>query len=164
MGLKGARATLSADRRTLTVVVPEASVCEADSTDEAFLARAVKDVLPFVRTIIARVTGGEGLSAYAAAHCSAPTPPSGSGEVVFEKTGQGQLETGPIRIRSKRWAIEWAHKGGTFVVFVMKGGEMDPRAIGSQRDSGRKRYKGPGTFKLNITGDGEWTVRVRDGG
>ena len=160
--LTGAKASLSADRRTLTITVPASSVCTATRTDDATLTRGVKDILPFVRTVIAIVSpGGERLSAYAA-RCKPPVPPAGTGRVIYEKSGIGHFESPKFRVRSRRFAVEWAHEGGTIVVFVKKGKKTSPKAVGSHKSGGRQSYKGPGKFSLDITGDGEWTVRIRE--
>lgn len=165
VGITGSVITLSADRRTLTITVPVHRACRATTTDQRRITRSVREVLPFIERVVTVVQGGQSLASYVASNCDRAQLPTGQGQVVFEKSGYGSFRSKPLRIRSKRWTIEYAHQGSFFSVFVARGASGDryePETVISQRPgSGRKRYKGPGTFRLNINGSGDWTVRVR---
>ena len=164
LSVRRATITLSDDRRTVTISVPASQACRASTTDPERFTGVVRDAFPFVNVVRVVVDGDQELADYAASNCNRKTlPPSGGGRVVFERSGYGNFDTKPVRIRSKRWVIEYAHQGDFFSVFVSKGGEYDPKVISDRRpSSARKSYKGPGTFKLNINGSGDWTVRVRE--
>jgi hypothetical protein len=165
-GIAGATVALSSDRKTLTLTVPASQACDATTTDEGRLAEGVREVLPFVRDVRILVAGGTPLEDYAASHCERPALPPGRGRVVLEQSGFGSTTSKAFRIRSERWAVEYAQQSDFFSIFVAKGasGQRYERGtvISQSPGSGRKTYKGPGTFRLEINGSGDWTVRVRE--
>jgi len=168
VGIAGATVTLSDDRRTLTISVPQSRACRATTSDEGRTVNSVREVLPFVHVVLLLVNGGERLSTYVASRCDRASLPRGRGGVIFEKSGFGIEETKPIQVRSSRWTLEYAQHSAYFSVFVVKGkrgNSYESEAVVSQKPgSGSKTYRGPGVFRLKVSGQGDWTVRVRERG
>lgn len=166
LGFKKARVRVSPSGDAITVIIARAEACTAGPSDEARIAKRIKEPpLSFVRTVRVTVEGsGRRLTDYVAAHCKPRTIPRGRGKVVYEQSGSGIVRTEPFKIRAKRWTIEFENLGSFFQVFVYKGRKLQMTVISeTRRGAGKKTFKGPGRFKLNISGSGDWTVRVRDG-
>jgi hypothetical protein len=163
LGLEGSTGTLSADLRTLTVVVPRSRACKASTTDTSPLEEGVRRTLIYVKRVVVIVEGGQSLPDYVAANCKRATVPTTRGRVVWEKSGFGVTDSPTLRIRSKRWVVSYASSGDYFSVFVRKGKKYLSNPItATEAESGRQTYKGPGRFKLDINGSGDWTVKVTE--
>lgn len=163
--LHGARVQVPLGGRVVRATLPKRVACRAHADQAARLLRALRDTIPFPRTVTVAVAGsGEPLGSYLAKSCKRSPPRGGKGRTVLLKRGSHVLRTKPFRIRSKRWTIEYESNGTFFQIFVFKGKAPQPDVINETKPgSGKKTFRGPGKFTLNIAGANDWTVRVRDG-
>lgn len=159
-GIRGAQFAMSADFRALTVDVPPSQACRANTKDAGVIQKGVKQILRFVESVTV-VVGGAPYTSWISSNCARDELEGGHG-VVFRRSGFGVAETRPFRVATNRFVIEYSHQGDFFSVFVRRGKKHLPNPINSDSPgSGRQAYPGPGTFRLEIAGSGDWTVRVR---
>jgi hypothetical protein len=161
------KAAVHVDRsgRNVTIVIPASSACAAQPGDERKLIGAVKQLAPFVVRVSVLVSGsGQSLSSYIATRCGSSGVPSGSGRVVYNRTGRGVVTSPVFEVHSRRWTVDYRNSGRFLAIFVLKNGKVQREAITANgRTTGSKTFTGPGKFSLRISGSGTWTVRVRDG-
>lgn len=164
--LKATRISVSYGGAEVTVILTRRTACRAHSDEADRILRGLRDAVPYPRTVTVRVAGtDESLGAYLA-RCERQSLPGSRGRVVFSKSGSRLHRTGPFRISSKHWTVEYTNTGSFFQVFVFKGKQGQQNPISRRKPgSGKRTYRtGPGKFKLYISGSRDWTVRVRDGG
>jgi hypothetical protein len=86
--------------------------------------------------------------------------PSGPGKLLLGREGEGLALTDAVRV-GRRWAVEYAGRGRFVQVVVERDGEVVARL--ARGLSGRRTFRGPGTVRLHVAGDGPWVVRLRRG-
>lgn len=166
LGFDGARVEIGSDGRNVGVVFSAKQACTASPKDETRISERVRESLFFVRSVTVTVEGsGRTLARYIASSCKRKAIPKGKGKVVFERSGHGFEKSKSFRIRGKTWTIEFENNGKVLQVFLYKDGQLSSAPIQSnRREVGKKTLRGPGTFRFDISGSGDWTIRARDAG
>lgn len=160
--LQGSRVTVSASGRVVSVVLARKDACKARPDEAKRILAALRQSVEWPRTVKVSVAGSpQPLGAYVAANCAKRTLPGGRGRVVLVKSGSNLFQTKPFKITSKTWSVEYVNSGSYFQIFAL--GSRPQTFSTKKARSGTKRFKGPGTFRLHISGSRDWTVRVRDG-
>ena len=92
-----------------------------------------------------------------------PTRAAGTGTggnaVVARFGGTGDRKTAKFRVRAG-WQIQWVSGGKKFVLAVK--GDRDLGRVIDQKEagSGVESPAGAGTFYLEVSADGPWSVRI----
>ena len=88
------------------------------------------------------------------------TSPAGSEVTEFSGTGDEVTDTFQVR---EGWEIHWQNSGDRFAFAIT--GDRDFGTVIDQQEpgSGITSPVGGGTYRLEITAEGEWTVEVRQG-
>jgi hypothetical protein len=88
------------------------------------------------------------------------TSPPGSTVAEFSGTGDEVTDTFQVR---EGWDIHWQNGGDRFAFAIS--GDRDFGTVIDQREpgSGITSPVGGGTFRLEITADGDWSVEIRQG-
>lgn len=150
-------ATKDGARSVAISLAPEAA-CKAERGDDERLSVALKHALTFVKTADVTVGGKTPLSRHLADGCG-----PGSGPVVLQQNGVGRTRTTPFTINGRKWTIDFEAQKGFFFIRVLSGNEL-VRQIGVEPGTpNRRTLSGPGTFRLQIRTNREWSVTVRDG-
>jgi hypothetical protein len=165
-GLRAAGVTVGDGGATIIATLTAATACTATPHVQLQIATRLRKTLPWVQSVrfaVAGTTGGL-LGAYLRDHCAGLTLPAGHGRAVLTQRGNGFMTTTPFVIRSKRWTIEYVNRGSFLEIIPVKGPvPTSGAATLTKIGSGRKVERGPGRFRLQINGMGDWEVRVRNG-
>ena len=87
---------------------------------------------------------------------------SPAGSTVLSLTGDGDLASPSFQVRTG-WRIEWANQGERFS-FAIDGDRQFGTVVEQEEPgSGVTSPTGEGTFHLEITADGPWTVEIVEG-
>lgn len=84
------------------------------------------------------------------------------GSIVAEFSGTGNQTTDAFQVR-EGWQIQWANSGPSFAFAIT--GDRDFGTVIDQREpaSGVTSPVGGGTFRLEISADGPWTISIVQG-
>jgi hypothetical protein len=164
-GFRSARASATGGGWGVRVTIPAGEACTAQARDERVLVDAVRDGVPWLRSVqVVAGEGGQPLSSYVRRSCRPLTLPGGRGPVVLTQRGSSLQRTKLFTIRSRRWTIEYVNLSGFLRVHLGKdGAPTGTQFYTAKRGVGRWVASGPGRFGLNVTSLGPWTIRVRDG-
>jgi hypothetical protein len=161
-GLKGATLVVAPDGKRVDVSIPPTQACSDRLASPAAVERVIRGTvqgLAQVRVMVERTS--QSLAAYAATHCKSLSPPSLPGNVLLSQNGTGQATTRAFHVTSSRWTLAYNSAGNFFQVFAFKGKAPEKDAIAlTKSGQGRHTFHGPGTFKLQIAGAGDWAIRV----
>jgi hypothetical protein len=168
-GFAGATIAVSPDGTSVTIQVPAAKACKQGAEAESLIAARLRQVTALrrshrvkrVRVVVAGT--GQALGAYVSSHCGQSRLPAGSGHVVYAHSGTGFFSSPSLKIRGRRWRIEYYNGGSSLRVFPIKGNKPQGQLVNKLRPGvGSQTFHGPGTFTLRVVGAGAWRIRVRD--
>ncbi len=164
-GFADPRVTVTSSGSTVAATIGKRDACTATRETSSRLAETLRQQIPWLRSVEIVVSpSGSPLSEYVRRHCKPAALPRGNGRVVLTATGASLKTTRSFTVRSRRWSVEYFNGGRHLIGFVLKGaGQSGDSFRTTKRGPGRHVFTGAGTFKLQIAGVGEWTVRVRDG-
>lgn len=92
---------------------------------------------------------------------ASPTRGAPPAERVAKLSGTGDQTTKSFQVK-KGWEIRWATTGTTFK-FAITGDRDFGTVVDHQGAGGGSTYPiGSGTFRLQVSADGPWTVRIVD--
>lgn len=163
LDFRGARVRASARGTVAEVVLLASQGCRAHRDEGHRILAAARDMVPYLRTVTVTV-GDDAIATYQARECKPIELPPGAGQEVLTQNGSGADQTKEFTIRSDRWTVEWVNRGTFFQVWALKGDEAEEGPIvANTPGSGSRSFRGPGTFRLAVSGSGDWTVQVREG-
>jgi hypothetical protein len=163
-GFAAAQVTVRGNAQDVLITLSSRQACTALDTTQANIANLLRKAIPWLRSAELQAQTGEPLVTYVRTHCQGPTLPTGRGPVVLTQRGTNAQTSASFTIRSGRWSIEYFNGGDELQIYVTGGGRTPATLNAYRRMSGRYApLNGPGTYKLRITGTGEWLVRARDG-
>jgi hypothetical protein len=167
MGLPFGSIAVTRQADSLTIGIAKNGACTASSADEPRIKLVLGKLLRFLKSVTVDVAGTQqSLGDYVAARCKRTTIPTAPGQVVFDRGGAGLVTSPPIRIAATRWTVGYDSQA-SFVQVVAKstsGGIKPAGFVVRGRGAGLRIFKGPGTFRLQISSPATWSIRVRDGG
>jgi hypothetical protein len=84
------------------------------------------------------------------------------GSDIAQFNGDGDQTTGTFTVRGQ-WQVHWENQGETFAFAITGDEDLGTIIDQSEPGSGVTNVVAPGTFRLEVTANGPWNLRITQG-